>query len=359
MYEAMTFDAILGRMLNRVSDDIDKRPGSVIYDALAPAAAELTQLYAALDVNYNLSFADTASGEELSRRTAEFGVNREQATMAKRKGTFYGASNALMDIAVGSRFSIDNVNYTAISKISTGVYTMECETAGIVGNQPYGALLPIGFISGLSRAELGDVLIPGEDEEADDALRARYYEEVNAPAFGGNMADYKHKIGAMNGVGAVKVFPAWQGGGTVKCAIIASDWNEPSTALVSDIQGVVDPPAQSGQGIGTAPIGHRVTIEGVQDVMVNVLSMVTLAAGVSIGSVQEPIEEAIQHYLLGLRKDWAAQEGLIVRVALIEAAILTVPGVIDVGGTELNGGTINIALGQEEIPQLGTVELRV
>jgi len=265
----------------------------------------------------------------------------------------------LMDIAVGSRFSIDNVNYTAISKISTGVYTMECETAGIVGNQPYGALLPIGFISGLSRAELGDVLIPGEDEEADDALRARYYEEVNAPAFGGNMADYKHKIGAMNGVGAVKVFPAWQGGGTVKCAIIASDWNEPSTALVSDIQGVVDPPAQSGQGIGTAPIGHRVTIEGVQDVMVNVLSMVTLAAGVSIGSVQEPIEEAIQHYLLGLRKDWAAQEGLIVRVALIEAAILTVPGVIDVGGTELNGGTINIALGQEEIPQLGTVELRV
>jgi len=359
MYEAMTFDAILGRMLEKVSNDIDKRPGSVIYDALAPAAAELAQLYATLGVNYNLSFADTASGEELSRRTAEFGVNREKATKAQRKGIFYGASNALMDVPIGSRFSIGVVNFTAVSKISAGVYALECETAGIIGNQQFGTLLPIQFISGLSRAELGEVLIPGEDEEADDALRARYYEEVNAPAFGGNMADYKQKIGAMHGVGAVKVFPAWQGGGTVKCAIIASDWNAPSTALVSEVQKVVDPLPQSGQGIGTAPIGHKVTVAGVRDSQLDVKTTVTLAAGVTIGSVQEAISVAIEDYLLKLRKDWATQEGLIVRIALIEAAILTVPGVIDVTGTELNNSKMNVTLGLEEIPRLGTVDLHV
>ncbi|MBW7458395.1 phage tail protein, partial [Paenibacillus sepulcri] len=74
MYELATFDAILSRMLGRISDSIDKREGSIIYDACAPAAAELAQMYIELDINYHLSFADTASGEYLTRRTTEFGV---------------------------------------------------------------------------------------------------------------------------------------------------------------------------------------------------------------------------------------------------------------------------------------------
>ena len=45
MYEDVTYDAILARMLGRVPDDLDKREGSVIYDALAPAAIELQLMY--------------------------------------------------------------------------------------------------------------------------------------------------------------------------------------------------------------------------------------------------------------------------------------------------------------------------
>ena len=41
MYEEMTFEAILERMLNRIPDSLDKREGSVIYDAIAPAALEI------------------------------------------------------------------------------------------------------------------------------------------------------------------------------------------------------------------------------------------------------------------------------------------------------------------------------
>jgi uncharacterized phage protein gp47/JayE len=359
VYEAQTYEVILQRMLDRVPADIDKRPGSVIYDALAPAAAELAQLYAELDINYNLSFADTASGEYLSRRTAEFGVVRRPATKARREGRFYGAGDAPLDIPLGSRFSIEGVNYAAVSKISTGVYNLECETAGTVGNQYFGALLPINFVPGLSRAELGAVLVPGEDEEDDETLRQRFYEEISRPAFGGNVADYKQKVGAIDGVGGVKVFPAWQGGGTVKCTIIASDWSAPSAQLVDGVQNLIDPPAAIGQGTGTAPIGHLVTIAGVQAVPVDVVATVTLADGVTVGQVQGPIEEAIGAYLLGLRKDWAGQSQLVVRVALIEAAILAVPGVIDVAGTTLNGSAANVALGPEEIPTLGTVTVDV
>ena len=45
-----TFENILKRMLDKVPDILDKRQGSIIYDALAPAAAELAQCYISLDV---------------------------------------------------------------------------------------------------------------------------------------------------------------------------------------------------------------------------------------------------------------------------------------------------------------------
>ena len=47
MYESMTYEVILQRMLERVREkypDLDTREGSVIYDALAPAAVEAYQM---------------------------------------------------------------------------------------------------------------------------------------------------------------------------------------------------------------------------------------------------------------------------------------------------------------------------
>ena len=39
MYEDMTFENIMDRCLDRVSSSIDKREGSVVYDAIAPAVS--------------------------------------------------------------------------------------------------------------------------------------------------------------------------------------------------------------------------------------------------------------------------------------------------------------------------------
>ena len=36
MYESQTTETILRRMLDKVPDSLDKREGSIIYDALAP-----------------------------------------------------------------------------------------------------------------------------------------------------------------------------------------------------------------------------------------------------------------------------------------------------------------------------------
>ena len=61
MFEQYDFDTILDRMMSNVSDTLDKREGSVIYDALAPAALEIANYYSALDMVMTEVFADTAS----------------------------------------------------------------------------------------------------------------------------------------------------------------------------------------------------------------------------------------------------------------------------------------------------------
>jgi len=357
MYEHMTFDFILQRMLDHVPDDLDKREGSIIYDALAPAAAELAQFYIDLDINYNLSFADSAVGDFLSRRTAEFGINRRPATKAIRKGLFIGTGGTPFNVPIGSRYAIDELTYIVVAQISTGAFRLECETAGVVGNQKFGDLLPITSIPGLESAELVDVLVPGEDEETDEALRERFFTALNEPAFGGNEADYKLKINGLTGVGATKIYPAWAGGGTVKAVILASDWGAPSTTLINEVQTLADPEINSGLGLGFAPIGHRVTVTGVSNFTVNVETSVTLELGVSIGEVQADVEEVIAAYLAELRKDWANVTQIVVRVAQMDARILTVQGIVDVSDTTLNGSTANLLLQSDDIPLLGTVTI--
>lgn len=357
MYEGQTYEVILQRMLDRVPNNVDKREGSIIFDALAPAAAELAQMYIELDININLSYADTATGEALERRTAEFGVNREPSTKARRRGLFYASGEVPMDVPIGSRFSINDLNFVAISRISMGQWVMECEMLGVVGNQDFGAMLPIDYIEGLSRAELTDVLIPGEDAETDESLRQRYISAVNEQAFGGNVADYKQKINAIDGVGGTKVFPVWNGGGTVKATIIGSDFNPPSPELVNQVQTIIDPTVNSGQGIGLAPIGHEVTITGAQALEIDVTATLTLDPETTIPQVQGDVEEAVNAYLLSLRQSWANDPTVIVRVSQIESRILTVQGVLDISATQLNGGTDNITLTDEQIPSLGTVTL--
>ena len=118
MYENVTYEDILQRMLDRIPNTMDKREGSIIYDALAPAALELQLMYIELDVIMNESFADTASREYLIRRANERGITPEPATNAILKGVF---TPATVDV-LGKRFSCGKLNYIAIEKITDGEY---------------------------------------------------------------------------------------------------------------------------------------------------------------------------------------------------------------------------------------------
>ncbi|WP_408893519.1 baseplate J/gp47 family protein [Paenibacillus taichungensis] len=354
--EEYEYEAILQRMLDRVPDDIDKRPGSIIYDSLAPAAAEFAQMYINLSAGDDLYNVDTATGEYLTEGAAEWGVNRKQATFAIRKATFLDSNGAGIDVAIGSRFFIEDLNYVVAERVSQGVYKVVSETAGVMGNAPFGSMLPVEYINDLATATLNDILVPGEDEETDDQLRERFFVEINEQPFGGNVADYRQMIRALDGVGAVRITPVWQGGGSVKATIMATGHVPPSAALIDQLQEQVDPVPFGGEGLGLAPIGHTVTLNGVNWVTININTTLTLG-DTSVGQVQQDIEDVIDAYLLALRSTWEEDAPLVIRVAPLESRILTVSGVVDISETELNGSTANITLTVDQVPQRGTVTL--
>lgn len=349
MYENVTYEVLLKRMLERVPDTIDKREGSVIFDALAPAAAELAQMYIEADVILNETFADSASRDFLIKRAAERGIVPAEAANAILKGVFN------IDVPLGARFSLGNLNYVVIEKIKDCEFKLKCETAGADGNRYFGMLIPVEYIEGLNKAEITELLISGEDEEDTEELRARYFATLDSQAFGGNMSDYKEKVNQLQGVGGIKIYPVWDGGGTVKLVIISSQFQKPSSDLIDSLQTQIDPLNSQGEGVGFAPIGHVVTVVGVTEQKVNITLNLTYREGWNWQDAKGYVDTAIDNYFTELSKGWADSDNLIVRISQIETRLLEIEGIMDISGTKINGVEQNLMLDKDSIPVRGDV----
>lgn len=351
--DQMTFAFLLGRMLEQVPNTVDKREGSVIYDALAPAAAELTKAYMELDVVMDETFVDTASLQYLMLRCKERGIAIQGETAALVRGL---VSPSSLELPMGTRFSCESIHYSVIEKTEMGMYHLRAETLGSSGNLYSGLLVPLAFVDGLESAQIESLLIPGEDGDSADSLCEKYYASIEGEAFGGNIADYQEKVNALPGVGGVKVYPAWYGGGTVRLVILASDHAPPSEALVSEVQTAVDPEGNHGQGLGFAPIGHAVTVVAVAAQDVSVRSNITFVAKWAFMDAKNHIEAVIRAYFLELAEQWANSETIVVRIAQLETRILALPFVLDIADTTLNGQAKNLFLHADCIPKLHALE---
>ncbi|WP_150273208.1 baseplate J/gp47 family protein [Paenibacillus tepidiphilus] len=352
MYEDQTYEALLERMLSRVPEGIDKREGSIIYDALAPAAAEMAQMYIELEINNNLYFADTASGEYLERSIAWSGVTRAPAGKAQLRGVFYNNAGELLDIPLGSRFSRELINFTAAEKLSPGNYRMVCEMAGDEGNQTLGALLPIDYIAGLARGELRELLVPGTDAEDDESLRQRYYAAARRPSTSGNKYHYMEWAQQISGVGGARVFPLWNGPKTVKVVIVDADMRPATPVLVEQVQKHIDP--LPGQGEGQAPVGAVVTVAAAIGKSIGVAAKVSLAAGYSL----QPVIDAFAAKLETYRLEKAFDRSYI-SSSVIGSLLLSTDGVVDYSNLLLNGKTGNVTLGETEVPLFTGATLEV
>ena len=354
-----TYEQLMEEALGRVSDDIDKRPGSMVWNGNAPCLAEMAQLYLALDFVFTATYVNSAPREYLIKRAADRSIFPKAATPAVLRAKMN------MNVPVGTRFSLEDINFVVTGQLGSEgddfVHLVECETAGSAGNGYAGALIPIDYVDGLTRAETDGIYSAGTDEEDTEIFRARVIESMRSIAFGGNVADYKNKAMSFDGVGQVKVLPIWNGAGTVKLILMSSNLDSPTISddRIASIKNEVDPTEKQGQGYGLAPIGHTVTVVSVKEKDVNVSMKAELKTGVEQSAAIAEISKIINEYFKELSEDWEKRDNITVRISHIESRVLErCNSVEDIDiGTTANGATKSLILEKDEIPKLRTLNI--
>lgn len=369
--EAQNYDYWLNLMLDNVPNDIDKREGSIIYDAVAPAAMVNAQQSLSLANIIRETYIKTAQGEFLDYRAVEHGTSRYAATNAEVKARFNDDDGNPVNVEVGDRFASiaeSPIFYTVINTNDDGTAEMQAEEAGTSANSYIGQVLPVTPNDNLAWAEITEVTIPARDEETDDHLRERILKSEAWLAYGGNIADYLDMIHKISEVGAAQIYPVWAGSGTVKLVIVNNDLMPASPDLVKKVKNIIDPEDNEAQGVGLAPVDHRVTVVAPEVLKVDVSIQLQLTDQANKVAVEKGIKDMLNELFSELRKNWDTINATVGRGyslsiyrSRILSKIMLIDGVADSQLPKLNGEDkdIHLIFSNEvsQLPILGEVTI--
>ena len=343
----MTKEDLQASMLSDISSEYDKTEGSFFYDAITPVAIELEKSYEEQGSILSNAFAGTASGEYLERKCSELGINRKAATKSTGQVEITGAVGA--SITLGSLVSTELITFAITENKTIGatgkeLVSVECQTFGIAGNVPSGSIkyFPI-TLEGITAVTNPSTFSDGYDAETDVSLRQRYYEKINTPATSGNTYHYKQWAKEVEDVGDAKVFPTWDGAGTVKVVICDRNKRAATTELITDTAAYIET---------NRPIGATVTVVSATEKAINATATIVLGNGRTLDQVKADFETALTEYF----KEVAFVDTYI-SYAKVGSILYDVYGVSDYSNLTLNTTTANITIADTEIPVLGTVVL--
>lgn len=347
-----TFELILQRMLDRLPSDIDKREGSVAYDMLAPAAAELAQSYIELQNVLDLGFVETSFGEYIDFRASEVGIQRKVGESATGTIEVRGLEGTV--ISVGTRFSTNETNPvyfittegTTIDSTGIAIIQAKAEEVGYRGNVGANKIsIILSDLSSVITVNNTNAFSSGSDEETDEALMERYLERMKTPQTSGNINDYLKWAKEIEGIGDAKVFPIWSGPGTVKVVIVDSANKKPSTEKVGEVSDYIE---------SVRPVGADVSVIGANEVPINIQAEIFLDESKTLEEANNELKAMVEYYLSEI-----AFEETKVRFNFISAILIQSPAILDYQNLTVNGSTANVLLGDEDIPSLGTITLTV
>lgn len=267
---------LLQDMLNVSSDVLDKREGSVLYDAIASVAVAngdlLTGLIPTLYQAFQLLYA---KGEDLDAWAANFGLTRRGSLP-----TYYHYADTWREESPNDTLLVGDVLRSHNSNVRWIITSVEekvvkSETDGNFQETTGGVLEPERYLSALESVVFGTLYEAGRDVESDESLRERIL-RAQKVAVGGSLLEYVDLVlnvyaeegnPSFYGVqvyplsrccGRVFVVPYHQhfrreDAGRLRCAT-----EEERTALAQWL----DPQDERGFGMGHIPIGHHVHVVG-------------------------------------------------------------------------------------------------
>ena len=342
-------EEILNDMLNNLPEEYDKTEGGLFYDNLAPISIEFSNFRDIMDYIHKMGFADTSEGIFLEKIAGTVGISRREAIKSVGEVEIKGEAGTV--IQIGTKVSSDTLIFETVEEKtvdSTGKVIVPAKSveSGSINNVGIGAIkyFPV-TIQGLTKVTNLKPFAEGYDAETDEELRARYYIKVREPATSGNVYHYRQWCLAVSGIGGVKVFPLWNGNGTVKLVLMDTNGLAPGTDLLNRVRNYVEE---------QRPIGATVTYSAAISKIINFTGKVRIGTETTIQKVNEEFKKKVIEYF---RKSAFKDDYL--SYAKLGNILLNVTGVSDYLDFKVNNGLTNITLGVEDVPTFGTASIGV
>lgn len=339
---------ILNRMLSNIDSKYDKTDGSFFYDLNTPTAIELNLAYGILEsilIRRNIA---TSTGDDLTRLCDEMGITRHPATYSIGFVTIKGVAGAVItqgDLVASGLINFEIMENAVIPEGGEITVAVQSKVLGAIGNVPVGSIKSFPkTLQGLTEVTNTATLTGGYDQESDESLKERYYIKVRTPATSGNKYHYLSWARDVSGVGSAKVYPLWNGNGTVKVVIADSNKRGASQELVDNTFNYIE---------SQRPIGANVTVISAIEKATNITANVTLAVGQDINTIKTQFTSTLTTYLKSV-----AFNTTYISIAQVGNLLLDT-GIVDYIDLKINGLGEPLRLTEEEIAVIGSVTLGV
>ena len=342
MFNEQTYEVLINRILENTSaNNLDTREGSVSFNLLAPLAEELAKAYISMGDILNLAFIEDTFGAYLEKRVNEFGIYRKDGEKATGAIKVTGED----DVFIGNSTIVtaNGLEYVVLNDVllpDEDTLYVEAMDIGYKYNLPAGSTFElIDPIYGVETLTNEVAFENGVDIETDEELRERFKYIIQNPRTSGNVNDYKSWALECDGVGRVKVYPLWNGNGTVKVLIIGNDNLPCDTNTINLVKSHIEE---------KRPIGATVTVDTPNLLNLTFNIKIKLNSAYSLDDTREQITAVLQDYINNLE-----DEDIIYYKAL--SAVGDLEAVDDIVTYKINDKQENIPVGDYYIPVIKAI----
>lgn len=342
-YNQETYEAIRKRILDNMTNDIDKREGSFVSNMISPVGVEFAKYYIELDNILSIMFLEDATNEYLDKKVYDFGIERKMGTVARgtikvtgENGTHIPQNSEVISQGELSFFTLED------AWINEGIALIEVEASdvgteyNIIQNSIDKFVININGVESVTNEK---EFKEGTNVETDEELRERFFEVIRRPATSGNIYHYEQWAKEIDGINQARVKPLWNGNGTVK-VIVSNDNSIVDEEIVSKCQEYINT---------VKPIGADVTVITPTSLDINVTANIYIENGYDATKAKLDFEENLKKYLSSCNDT--------VVYTRVASCLGSVEGIKDYSELKLNGATSNISFDDEKLPKIKTITL--
>ncbi len=346
---------ILNTIQSKVNKVLDFTIGSV-FVALAEAQGQTAMWLQSLILQVLAwTRAQTSTGSALDLWLAQFGFSRLPGVSASGSVTMGANVAPTSPVPIPAGTTVQTV--TGVQFLTTQAATLEpgstsvsvpvtAVLSGTTGNVAVGAITQfVTAVPGIDTVSNPVAFTNGVNPESDSAVRSRFVTYIASLQKGTKLAVTAAVLGVQQGLTYNLVEFQTESGASALAyfyVVVNDGTGNPSSTLLQTIYNAID---------AVKAAGIQFNVYGPTAVSVNIGMTVSIAAGYQFSAVQSAIETAIDQAIAAL------PIGGTLYWSQLYAIAYGVAGVVEVTGMTANGGTADIAPGNNGVIVAGTYDI--